>query len=153
MKIIYLIILLFLTNCSINKVSDNHGVKLSENKLNQILLQSTNQNDALKILGPPSTISEFDQNTWIYINRTKTTKNILSLGDRKIIKNDILVLKFNNRGVLEEKEFFSLDDMNNIKFDKNTTNKDFGNTSFMYSVLSSLREKINAPTKRRKKTN
>ena len=153
MKIIYLIILLFLTNCSINKVSDNHGVKLSENKLNQILLQSTNQNDALKILGPPSTISEFDQNTWIYINRTKTTKNILSLGDRKIIKNDILVLKFNNRGVLEEKEFFSLDDMNNIKFDKDTTNKDFGNSSFMYSVLSSLREKINAPTKRRKKTN
>ena len=153
MKIIYLIILLFLTNCSINKVSDNHGIKLSENKLNQILLQDTNQNDALKILGPPSTISEFDQNTWIYINRTKTTKNILSLGDRKIIKNDILVLKFNNRGVLEEKEFFSLDDMNNIKFDKQTTDKDFGNSSFMYSVLSSLREKINAPTKRRKKTN
>tara|TARA_B100001540_G_C15369501_1_gene444942 strand:- start:118 stop:579 length:462 start_codon:yes stop_codon:yes gene_type:complete len=153
MKIIYLIILLFLTNCSINKVSDNHGVKLSENKLNQILLQSTNQNDALKILGPPSTISEFDQNTWIYINRTKTTKNILSLGDRKIIKNDILVLKFNNRGVLEEKRILSLDDMNNIKFDKDTTNKDFGNSSFMYSVLSSLREKINAPTKRRKKTN
>ena len=153
MKIIYLIILLFLTNCSINKVSDNHGIKLSENKLNQILLQDTNQNDALKILGPPSTISEFDKNTWIYINRTKTTKNILTLGDRKIIKNDILVLKFNNRGVLEEKEFFSLDDMNNIKFDKQTTDKDFGNTSFMYSVLSSLREKINAPTKRRKKTN
>ena len=153
MKIIYLIILLFLTNCSINKVSDNHGIKLSENKLNQILLQDTNQNDALKILGPPSTISEFDKNTWIYINRTKTTKNILTLGDRKIIKNDILVLKFNNRGVLEEKEFFSLDDMNNIKFDKQTTDKDFGNSSFMYSVLSSLREKINAPTKRRKKTN
>ena len=153
MKIIYLIILLFLANCSINKVSDNHGVKLSENKLNRILLQDTNQNDALEILGPPSTVSEFDQNTWIYINRTKTTKNILSLGDRKIIKNDILVLKFNNRGVLEEKEFFSLDDMNNIKFDKQTTDKDFGNTSFMYSVLSSLREKINAPTKRRKKTN
>ena len=41
--------------------------------------------------------------------------------------------------------------MNDIKYLNETTEKDFKNDSMIYSVLSSLREKINAPAKNRSK--
>ena len=45
----------------------------------------------------------------------------------------------------------NIDEMNNVKFVKTTTTKDFEDKNLLYDVFSSLREKINAPV--RKKTN
>ena len=41
--------------------------------------------------------------------------------------------------------------MNDVKYLKNTTQKDFKNNNFIYGVLTSLREKINAPARNRGK--
>ena len=51
----------------------------------------------------------------------------------------------------EESRFINIDEMNNVKFVKTTTTKDFEDKNLLYDVFSSLREKINAPV--RKKTN
>ena len=40
--------------------------------------------------------------------------------------------------------------MNDLEFADKTTNKDFKNTSVLYGVFSSLREKINAPVKNKR---
>ena len=40
--------------------------------------------------------------------------------------------------------------MNDLDFANKTTNKDFKNTSVIYGVFSSLREKINAPVRNKK---
>ena len=39
--------------------------------------------------------------------------------------------------------------MNDLKFLKNTTKKDFKNDDLIYGIFSSLREKINAPLRNR----
>ena len=45
-----------------------------------------------------------------------------------------------------------LNNMNDIKYLKNTTNKEFTKSdNMLYGVFSSLREKINAPLRNRKK--
>ena len=41
--------------------------------------------------------------------------------------------------------------MNDLNYFKKTTSKEFKSDNLMYSVFSSLREKINAPTRNRKK--
>ena len=41
--------------------------------------------------------------------------------------------------------------MNDVKYLKKITQKDFKNDNFLYGVFSSLREKINAPAKNRSK--
>ena len=41
--------------------------------------------------------------------------------------------------------------MNDLKYLKNTTKKEFGNESVIYDVFSSLREKINSPVRNKKK--
>ena len=39
--------------------------------------------------------------------------------------------------------------MNDIKIAEKKTKKKFGQDNFVYNILSSLREKINAPTRRK----
>jgi outer membrane protein assembly factor BamE (lipoprotein component of BamABCDE complex) len=151
MKNYIIILFIFILNCSTNKVKNNHGVLLLENKYNNIIIKKSNKNDILDILGPPSTVSQFDNNIWIYIERKKTNQSIFKLGKQKIEKNNVLVLELNNKGILSKKELYNLDNMNNYKFTEKNTEKDISQNSFMYGVLSSLRDKINAPVRKRKK--
>ena len=151
MKYLYIIILFFVINCSGNKVSNHHGSKLLYSKYDKIQINVTNKNDLIKIIGPPSSISTFDKNKWFYIERVKTNLSIFKLGKQKIKTNNILILEINQYGILENKSIINIDEMNNIKFVKTTTTKDFEDKNLLYDVFSSLREKINAPV--RKKTN
>ena len=56
-----------------------------------------------------------------------------------------------NKGLLINKKLLNLDNMNDLKYLKNTTKKEFGNESVIYDVFSSLREKINSPVRNKKK--
>ena len=134
-----------------NKVSNYHGVKRLESKYNEIKVNISNKNDLINIIGPPSSISEFDENKWFYIERLKTNQSLIKLGTQKIKKNNVLIVKLNNFGILESKELLDLNNMNDVKYLKKITQKDFKNDNFLYGVFSSLREKINAPAKNRSK--
>ena len=60
MKNIFLIILFFFTiNCSLNNVSNTHGFRFLETKTNKIVINKTNKNDVKKLIGPPSSVSNF----------------------------------------------------------------------------------------------
>ena len=151
MKYLYIIILFFVINCSGNKVSNHHGSKLLYSKYDKIQINVTNKNDLIKIIGPPSSISTFDKNKWFYIERVKTNLSIFKLGKQKIKTNNILILEINQYGILENKSIINIDEMNNVKFIKTTTTKDFEDKNLLYDVFSSLREKINAPVRKKTK--
>ena len=102
-------------------------------------------------MGPPSTVSDFDKNKWLYIERLKTTQSIIKLGKQKLMKSNVLIVELNNKGILINKKLLNIENMNDIKYLEDTTEKDFKNNNFMYGVLTSLREKINAPAKNRRK--
>tara|TARA_B100001123_G_scaffold371111_1_gene434062 strand:- start:424 stop:891 length:468 start_codon:yes stop_codon:yes gene_type:complete len=153
MKYIVIFIFVFILSCSSNKVVKNHGISLLEKKSEKIFVTKSNKNDIIEILGPPSTKSSFDANTWIYIERKKINQSIFKLGKKKIHKNNVLVVKINNNGLLENKSFYKLDDMNDIEFNKKVTANVYEKDDFVYNFLSSLREKINAPVKKRRKNN
>ena len=150
MKLFFIIAFIFILSCSTNKVKNNHGVLSLNNKFNKIVVEKSNSNDILNLLGPPSTKSSFDTNIWIYIERKKTNQSIFKLGKQKIEKNNVLVLELDNKGILAKKKLYNLDDMNDYKFVEKATQKDFSKNSFVYGVFSSLRDKINAPVRKRK---
>lgn len=150
MKLLFIIAFIFILSCSTNKVKNNHGVLSLNNKFNKIVVEKSNSNDILNLLGPPSTKSSFDNNIWIYIERKKTNQSIFKLGKQKIEKNNVLVLELDIKGILAKKKLYNLDDMNDYKFVEKATQKDFSQNSFVYGVLSSLRDKINAPVRKRK---
>ena len=151
MKYIYLLIFIFIINCTGNKVSNYHGAKSLEIKYEKIHINKTNKNDLVDLIGPPSSISDFDKNKWFYFERLKTNQSLFKLGAQKISINNVLIVKLNKFGILEEKKILNLNDMNDLKYFKKTTTKAFKKENLMYNVFSSLREKINAPTRNRKK--
>tara|TARA_Y100000590_G_scaffold24256_1_gene27610 strand:+ start:2529 stop:2993 length:465 start_codon:yes stop_codon:yes gene_type:complete len=149
--IIFLFLLLFIVNCSSNKVSNTHGFTSLQAKYERIIINKTNKNDIYKILGPPSTISNFDENKWFYIQTRKENQSLLRLGIKKIEKNNVLIVSFNNKGILEEKKILNLDDMNDIKYVKEITKKEYKQNNTIYKILSSLREKANSGVRNRSK--
>jgi outer membrane protein assembly factor BamE (lipoprotein component of BamABCDE complex) len=157
-KILYIIfLLLIVANCSLKKVVKHHGVASLDKKQMSLLINKSNKNDIKKILGNPSTISKFDNDIWIYIERKQTQSQLKNLGKMKIYKNDVLVLEIDDYGILKKKNFYDISDMEKIKVAENTTMTNMQKNSFIYNFMSSMRQKINDPlgqrAKKRKKIN
>ena len=151
-KILYIIFLsLIVSNCSFKKVVKHHGVPFLEKKQKLLVVNTTNKNEIIKILGNPSTTSKFDNDVWIYIERKQTQSKLKNMGRMKIYKNDVLVLEVDDYGILKKKEFFNKDDMQNIKIVEATTEVGFKRNSFIYNFMSSMRQKINDPLGQRAK--
>ena len=149
MKLLIFITFIFIINCSGNKVSNYHGSKLLESKYSKIQVNITNKNDLINLIGQPSTKSDFNKNIWFYFERLKSNQSLLKLGTQKIEKNNVLVVELNEKGLIKNKKLYNLENMNDLKFLKDVTNKEFKNKNVFYGVLTSLREKINAPMRNR----
>ena len=150
-RFIYFILFIFLLNCSVQKVTRTHGTLSLKSFENKIILNKTNTNDVINLLGEPSTKSMFDDNIWIYIEQKKQNRSILKLGKQHIKENNTLVLYFNSKGLVFKKEFYNKDKLKDVKFVKKKTIPKYSNNSFMYDFLSSFRDKINAPFRKKKK--
>ena len=136
---------ILLTNCTFKKVDKHHGVPFLEEKQKLLVVNETNKNEIKKILGSPSTTSKFDNEVWIYIERKLTQSELKNLGRMKLIKNDVLVLEIDDRGVLNKKSFYNKDDMENIQIAEATTQDGFRKKSFIYDFMSSMRQKLDDP--------
>ena len=150
-KIYYIIIFLCIANCSFNKAIKHHGVNFLEKKQEKLILKTTNKNDIVKILGPPSTKSTFENDVWIFIERKTTTKKLFKLAREKILVNNVLVLEIDSYGLLVKKEFYNMEKMNDLDFSKRTTETIYTKKSFVYDFMSSMRQKLNDPLGKRKK--
>ena len=145
-RILYLFIIsLIVTNCSFKKVVKHHGVSFLEKKQKNLVINKTNKNEIIEILGNPSTRSKFNNDVWIYIERKKTQSQLKNLGRMKIYKNDVLVLEIDNYGLLKKKDFYNLEDMRKVNVVKKTTQGNITKNSFIYDFMSSMRQKMNDP--------
>ena len=151
-KILFFIIIFFISNCSLNKVVKHHGVPFLEKKQQKLTLHNSNKNDITKLLGPPSTKSTFDNDLWVYIERkTTNSTRLLKFGQRELIVNNVLILEIDTKGLLVKKDFYNKENMEKIKFSKDITTISYNKRSFVYDFLSSMRQKVNDPLGKRKK--
>ena len=119
-----------------------HNLKKKNDKL---LLLSTNTNNVISEIGIPSTKSTFDNDVWIYIERKTTSSDLRSLGKRKLLVNDILILEFDTRSLLVKKDFLSQDSLQKLVMTQRETQVLDKKSAFIDQFLSSLRQKINDP--------
>ena len=143
-KYIYLlgIILFFLIGCNQNEVIKTHGIAYLDKREKLIIVNKTNKNDTISILGQPSTKGIVDDNLWIYIERTITRGKKLKLGRNYLKKNNTLVIEFDKYGIVKRKEFYNKENMNKISFAKNETENEIRKENFIHSFLSSVRQKM-----------
>ncbi len=127
------------------KVIHHHGVHNLEKKQIKLTINETNKNDIIKLIGPPSTKSTFDNDVFIYIERKTSSGKISKLGKKKLIENNVLVLELDQKGILISKKFYDKEDMMKIKFDDDITTINYTKKSFIFNFLSSVRQKIDDP--------
>tara|TARA_Y100001970_G_C13473378_1_gene480805 strand:- start:11 stop:496 length:486 start_codon:yes stop_codon:yes gene_type:complete len=151
-KLLYIFLISFIvSNCSIKPVVKHHGVPYLEKKQKKLVVNKSNKNDVIGILGSPSTKSKFSNDVWIYIERKQTQSKLKNLGKMKIYENNILILEIDKYGLLKKKDFYNKENMQNIKIVKATTENEIKKNSFVYDFMSSMRQKINDPLGKRVK--
>ena len=87
------------------------------------------------------------------LKRNEFTGSIKVIGEedhlpyqRPPLSKDFLLEEYKPERVsLKKKEFYNKDDMKRLKIAENVTGKKFKKNSFIYSFMSSLRQKINDP--------
>jgi outer membrane protein assembly factor BamE (lipoprotein component of BamABCDE complex) len=142
-KIVYLLlILLFIISCQRKEVIRTHGISYLEKREKLIFINKTNKNDTINIFGQPSTRGMTDENLWIYVERTITRGKMLKFGRNLLKKNNVLVLEFDKYGILKKKDFYDIQDMKKLTFEKNITENEIRKENFIYSFLSSIRQKM-----------
>ena len=143
-KYIYLsvIILFFITACQQKEVTKTHGIAYLEKREKLIVVNKSNKNDTINVLGQPSTKGMTDDNLWIYIERTTTKGSLFMLGRSYLKKNNVLVLEFDKYGILTKKEFYNKKKMKKISFAKDVTENEIRKENFIEGFLSSVRQKM-----------
>ena len=139
--------IILLTGCQRNAVIKTHGISYLEKREKLIVVNQSNKNDTIKILGQPATKGMTNDNLWIYIERTKTRGSLLKLGKSYLKKNNVLILEFDKYGVLIKKKFYDKESMKEVNFAKAITENDVRKENFIYSFLSSIRQKMESKKK------
>ena len=145
--IILLLSLFFIYGCQRNEVTKTHGIAYLDKREKLIIVNESNKNDTIKILGQPATKGMTKDNVWIYIERTLTRGKLLKLGRNYLKKNNVLLLEFNKYGILAKKEFYNKEDMKSVDFAKAITENDIRKENFIYGFLSSIRQKMDTKKK------
>ena len=84
----------------------------------------------------------------------KTPDDTYPYEDIKTLKYENYVFgqkSYNGVAIVSKKKFLNKNDLKQIEFAKNETKPIYNNSSFMYEFLTSFRDKINAPFKKKDK--
>ena len=141
---IYILIFLsiILIGCQLQESSKNHGIVFLKNRSEKLIVNKSNKNDVIKIIGQPHSKSINNKNEWFFIERTLTKGEYHKLGKNVLKANNILVLNFNKYGILEKKTFLEKEDKNELKFSKKVTSNEITKKSFVERFLSSIKTKM-----------
>ena len=150
-KILLILTLINLIACNSQKKIDHHGVHLLKKKSENIVVNKTNKNEIIKLLGPSLIKSNFNNDLHIYIERKITVGKLSNLGKQKMLANNVLILEINSRGIVVKKDFYDLKEMNDLELVSSTTNVEYTKKNFIYDFLSSMRQKVNDPLGKRKR--
>ena len=73
-KITYTLFFILL-GCQIQEPAKNHGILFLENRSNKLVVNKSNKNDVIKIIGQPHSKSINDDNIWLYLEKSNSLSN------------------------------------------------------------------------------
>ncbi len=141
-KLILLLSVSLLFGCQIKEPTKIHGITFLENRSAKLVLNVSNKNDTLRIIGQPHTKSINNDDEWFYIERTITKGEFHKLGQHVLKENNLLFLSFDKYGILKKKEFLDKKNLNKISFATEETRNEMSRKSFIEKFLSSIKNKM-----------
>ena len=127
--LIYIIFLFLLSACTGR--TSNHGILHIENNIQHVLQNNMEKAEVEIILGPPSTISTFDENKWYYMSNVI---HRVGVSKPKILKHQIYEIIFDKENRVIDVQQYDLSNFKDIDYnDKETDTK--GNKQNLIELL------------------
>jgi outer membrane protein assembly factor BamE (lipoprotein component of BamABCDE complex) len=131
-----------LVSCQFQDPYKNHGITFLDNRAEKLIVNKSNKNDVVQILGQPHSKSFSNENSWIYIERVLTMGEYHKLGKNILKSNNVLILEFNKYGILASKNLMDKNDIKKIRFSQKITENQITQKSFVEKFLSSVKSKM-----------
>lgn len=111
------------------------GIAVSPHDLSQLTPGLSSEADAQAVLGPPTVQEIFDDNNWVYISQI--TK--MRIGQTEGVKTQhVVVLSFDNNGVLQKVTQKDLSDSVKVAMDGNKTPVPGGHAGFFQQLIGGV---------------
>ena len=130
---------LFFFSCSLTPNIELSGLANLEKKQASLTVGVSNKNDVIGYLGEAILKDHPDNNSWAYLEILEG-KNIF--GKTKLIKNNILLLSFNERGVLSDKRILNINDIKKLELDQDITISKASTDSFSSKFFGRVKKRF-----------
>jgi outer membrane protein assembly factor BamE (lipoprotein component of BamABCDE complex) len=111
------------------------GIVVTQHDLNELTPGTASQADAQALLGPPTFDEQFNANNWVYVSQI--TK--MRIGNTEGVKaQQVVVLNFDNNGVLQKISQRNLQDSVNVAMDKAQTPVPGGHAGFLQQLIGGV---------------
>jgi len=130
-------LMLGVLSCSFKPIVTSSGNLNLDKKIDLILPGTTNKNDVVRLLGETLLKEELNNNKWAYIETIEKK----TFGKKKIIKNTLLILEFDSKGILKTKKTLNEKQFNKIALDNSETKSLGLDNSFSKRIFSSVRKR------------
>ena len=141
-NIFYLLIFIILIGCKLQEPLKTHGIIFLENRSQKLVLNQSNKNDVIRIMGSPHIKEDEINQSWIYLERILSKGKYHKLGRHMLKENNILVLNFDKYGVLKNKKFLKKEDIKRLEFSQKITENELTKKSFVQKFLQSVKQKM-----------
>ena len=141
-NLLYLLVFIILISCKLQEPLKTHGIIFLENRSQKLVLNKSNKNDVIKIMGRPHIKEDEINQSWIYLERILSKGKYHKLGRHILKENNILVLNFDKYGVLKNKKFLKKEDLKKLEFSQKITENELTQKSFVQKFLQSIKQKM-----------
>ena len=141
-NILYLLVFIILISCKLQEPLKTHGIVFLENRSQKLVLNRSNKNDVIRIMGRPHIKEDEINQSWIYLERILSKGKYHKLGRHILKENNILVLDFDKYGVLKNKKFLKKEDLKKLEFSQKITENELTQKSFVQKFLQSIKQKM-----------
>jgi outer membrane protein assembly factor BamE (lipoprotein component of BamABCDE complex) len=111
------------------------GNKIDAEELKQLVPGTSTKADVTALVGSPTQRATFDDNSWLYITETTRTRVGRTLG---VLDQEVVVLTFDDRGVLAGVKTVTKDDAVSVSVAARTTPSPGTEASFMQQLLGNI---------------
>jgi outer membrane protein assembly factor BamE (lipoprotein component of BamABCDE complex) len=134
---------LLLAGCSFFQAQPQlRGNHVDADQLKELVPGTSTRTDVTALIGSPTARATFDDNTWIYISEVTRARIGRVQG---VLSQDVVVLSFNEQGVLQEVKRLNQDDALPVTVVARTTPSPGTEASFLQQLFGNI-GRFNAST-------
>jgi outer membrane protein assembly factor BamE (lipoprotein component of BamABCDE complex) len=114
---------------------DTHGEQVDPKRLAVIHPGVQTKDDVAQLLGSPSSVAVFDDETWYYISDTEERRSVF---ERDVVERQIVTVQFDTQGVVKSVDLFGKERSQEVELVERETPSFGESVNFLDQVLGNI---------------